>query len=140
MTARSLMNFLPGNCFHVYITNLMAKPASSSKFMIISSVSTSPTGIVLTCDNEQSRMESNLQKSIYSDKPEDESVINTICFCPQEHSHKQVDQHNTVRDRTKIRSTTGNQTSRYRTRVLHNLKNLSKFSCRSSACGLATLV
>lgn len=99
------MDILAAKPIPVYIASLMTKPVNLANLMIVKTASNAPICIAHVGGNEPSMMESKLQKTIHSDKKEDQHSINTFHFKLPERWDKKVEWHNSVKISNEILKT-----------------------------------
>lgn len=91
------MDFLLGELFYFYVSNLTANPASLSKFMIDGSANNVPTSIMRARDDAPYVLKEEGPIPIKRDTFDSNRTINAARHKPPKREDEQIDHHNAVK-------------------------------------------
>lgn len=97
MTARTVMDILPGKLFYVYIASLMAKRASPPNFVTVAYGSSSLTCIIHVRKDEPYILEKECAILTQWDKFNFEPTVKTFRYKPPDGSRQPVDEHSALK-------------------------------------------
>lgn len=102
MTVQSLMNFVPGKPFYIFVLNMTANPASFPRFMIVDYVPRAPTCIIHARDDDPNMWTDDHPIPTHCDRFNSDPIINAVRYKPPESRDKQTDRHIAVEQSDEI--------------------------------------